>query len=101
MNGNTTHDTSASACTMGYGDEFQRMLARRNAAICAAHLLPRSNSTNGGNCSKNGAICPARSPPSPGARRRGENRNGPGYRGRRLLCRDGRNTFTHGVHACA
>ena len=26
--------------TMGYGPEFQKMLERRNAADCAAHLLP-------------------------------------------------------------
>ena len=27
--------------TMGYGPEFRKMLERRNAADCAAHLLPR------------------------------------------------------------
>ncbi len=39
----THHNTPASpapAYTMGYSDEFQKLLARRNAETCAAHLLP-------------------------------------------------------------
>ena len=33
-------DTSTPTYTMGYGAEFQKMLERRNATVCAAHLLP-------------------------------------------------------------
>ena len=40
MNGNESPDTSTPTYTMGYGDEFQKMLSRRNAATHAAHLLP-------------------------------------------------------------
>ena len=39
MNRDTTPDTSAPAYTMGYGPEFQKLLERRNAVDCAAHLL--------------------------------------------------------------
>ena len=39
-----SRDESASAAapayTMGYGPELRKMLERRNAADCAAHLLP-------------------------------------------------------------
>ena len=39
-----SRDESASAAapayTMGYGPEFRKTLERRNAADCAAHLLP-------------------------------------------------------------
>ena len=40
MNGNTTPEPPAPAYTMGYSEEFQKLLARRNAAVSAAHLLP-------------------------------------------------------------
>ncbi|MDD9991383.1 MAG: class I SAM-dependent methyltransferase [Rhodospirillales bacterium] len=33
-------DAATSTYTMGYGPEFRKMLERRNAANCAAHLLP-------------------------------------------------------------
>ena len=41
MDRNTTTETSTPTYTMGYGPEFRKMLERRNAAVCAAHLLPR------------------------------------------------------------
>ena len=41
MTDNDTLESSSSAYTMGYSPEFQKMLARRNAEACAAHLLPR------------------------------------------------------------
>ena len=44
MNSDTTHESPAPAYTMGYGPEFQKMLARRNSAVCAAHLLPHLQS---------------------------------------------------------
>ena len=40
MNGDTTRETSTPAYTMGYGPEFHKMLARRNAAVHAEHLRP-------------------------------------------------------------
>ena len=40
MNSNISDDAPAPSYTMGYGPEFQKMLARRSSAICAAHLLP-------------------------------------------------------------
>ena len=40
MSRDATEDTSTPTYTMGYGPEFQKMLERRNAADCAAHLLP-------------------------------------------------------------
>ena len=40
MSGTRTPETSTSAYTMGYSDEFQKLLGRRNAASNAAHLLP-------------------------------------------------------------
>ena len=40
MNRDTTPGTSQPTYTMGYGPEFQKLLERRNAADCAAHLLP-------------------------------------------------------------
>ena len=36
-----TLQSSASSYTMGYSDEFQALLSRRNAALNAGHLLPR------------------------------------------------------------
>ena len=43
-----SRDESASAAapayTMGYGPELRKMLERRNAANCAAHLLPHLKS---------------------------------------------------------
>ena len=43
-----SRDESASAAapayTMGYGPEFRKTLERRNAADCAAHLLPHLKS---------------------------------------------------------
>ena len=41
MNGNETPKAPAPTYTMGYSDEFQKLLSRRNAAANAAHLLPR------------------------------------------------------------
>ena len=40
MNGEGTREPPAPAYTMGYSDEFQKLLSRRNAAANAAHLLP-------------------------------------------------------------
>ena len=40
MNGDTTSGAPTPAYTMGYSDEFQKMLHRRSAATHAAHLLP-------------------------------------------------------------
>ena len=40
MNSNQNPDTPAPSYTMGYSDEFVKMLDRRNAEIDAAHLLP-------------------------------------------------------------
>ena len=40
MNGTRTPEAPAPTYTMGYSDEFQKMLGRRNAASSAAHLLP-------------------------------------------------------------
>ena len=40
MNDTRTPETSTLAYTMGYSDEFQKLLGRRNAASNAAHLLP-------------------------------------------------------------
>ena len=40
MNDTRTPETSTLAYTMGYSDEFQKLLGRRNAAFNAAHLLP-------------------------------------------------------------
>ena len=40
MSRDETATTSAPTYTMGYGPEFRKMLERRNAADCAAHLLP-------------------------------------------------------------
>ena len=40
MNDTRTPETSTPAYTMGYSDEFQKLLGRRNAAFNAAHLLP-------------------------------------------------------------
>ena len=40
MNDHQTPDASAPAYTMGYSDEFQQLLDRRNAETVAAHLLP-------------------------------------------------------------
>ena len=40
MNGTRTPEASTPAYTMGYSDEFQKLLGRRNAASNAAHLLP-------------------------------------------------------------
>ena len=40
MTGHKTPDTSRPAYTMGYSDEFQTLLSRRNAVTHAAHLLP-------------------------------------------------------------
>ena len=39
MNSDKTQDASASAYTMGYSDDFQKLLRRRNAETSAAHLL--------------------------------------------------------------
>ncbi len=36
----SNQEASTPTYTMGYGPEFQKMLERRNAADCAAHLLP-------------------------------------------------------------
>ena len=66
MNGETTREPPAPAYTMGYSDEFQNLLNRRNAAANAAHLLP---SMTGVACSISGGIPRARWPQSPGARR--------------------------------
>ncbi len=40
MNGEGTREPPAPTYTMGYSDEFQKLLGRRNAAANAAHLLP-------------------------------------------------------------
>ena len=40
MNSEKTQDDSAAAYTMGYSDDFQKLLRRRNAETSAAHLLP-------------------------------------------------------------
>ena len=40
MNRDAATDAPTPTYTMGYGPEFRRMLERRNAAVCAAHLLP-------------------------------------------------------------
>ena len=40
MGRNEVSNESTSTYTMGYGPEFQKMLERRNAADCTAHLLP-------------------------------------------------------------
>ena len=40
MNRDANQETSTPTYTMGYGPEFRKMLERRNAASCAAHLLP-------------------------------------------------------------
>ena len=40
MNSNETQDASTSTYTMGYSDDFQRLLRRRNAETSATHLLP-------------------------------------------------------------
>ena len=40
MNGETTRESPAPTYTMGYSDEFLKLLNRRNAATSAAHLLP-------------------------------------------------------------
>ena len=40
MNDTRTSETSTPTYTMGYSDEFQKLLGRRNAASTAAHLLP-------------------------------------------------------------
>ena len=40
MSRDETANASTSTHTMGYGPEFRKMLERRNAADCAAHLLP-------------------------------------------------------------
>lgn len=40
MNSNKTQDASTATYTMGYSDDFQKLLRRRNAQTSAAHLLP-------------------------------------------------------------
>ena len=40
MNSNKTQDASNATYTMGYSDDFQKLLRRRNAQTSAAHLLP-------------------------------------------------------------
>ena len=40
MSDDRTQETSARKYTMGYSDEFQKLLSRRSAANNAAHLLP-------------------------------------------------------------
>ena len=40
MNSNKTQDASTATYTMGYSDDFQKLLRRRNAGTSAAHLLP-------------------------------------------------------------
>lgn len=40
MNSNETQDASTATYTMGYSDDFQRLLRRRNAETSATHLLP-------------------------------------------------------------
>ena len=40
MNSNKTQDVSNATYTMGYSDDFQKLLRRRNAQTSAAHLLP-------------------------------------------------------------
>ena len=44
MNRDANQETSTPTYTMGYGPEFRKMLERRNAANCAAHLLPHLES---------------------------------------------------------
>ena len=41
MSGDDSANQAEPTYTMGYGPEFRKMLERRNAADCAAHLLPR------------------------------------------------------------
>ena len=41
MDRDTTPEASTPTYTMGYGPEFRKLLERRNAAVTAAHLLPR------------------------------------------------------------
>ena len=41
MDRDRTPEASTPSYTMGYGPEFRKMLERRNAAVAAAHLLPR------------------------------------------------------------
>ena len=40
MSRDETASAAAPTYTMGYGPEFRKTLERRNAADCAAHLLP-------------------------------------------------------------
>lgn len=40
MNRDKTHGSPAATYTMGYGEDFQKLLRRRNAETSAAHLLP-------------------------------------------------------------
>ncbi|MDE0292520.1 MAG: class I SAM-dependent methyltransferase [Candidatus Dadabacteria bacterium] len=40
MNSNKTQDVSNATYTMGYSDDFQKLLRRRNAQTSATHLLP-------------------------------------------------------------
>ena len=40
MNRDKTHGSSAATYTMGYSEDFQKLLRRRNAETSAAHLLP-------------------------------------------------------------
>lgn len=40
MNSKKTQDASTATYTMGYSDDFQKLLRRRNAEASAAHLLP-------------------------------------------------------------
>lgn len=40
MNSKKTQDASTATYTMGYSDDFQKLLRRRNAGSSAAHLLP-------------------------------------------------------------
>ena len=40
MSRDETTNASTPTYTMGYGPEFRKTLERRNAADCAAHLLP-------------------------------------------------------------
>ena len=44
MSRDETTNASTPTYTMGYGPEFRKMLERRNAADCAAHLLPHLKS---------------------------------------------------------
>ena len=43
MNSSKTPDSSLATYTMGYSDDFQKLLRRRNAETNAAHLLPYLN----------------------------------------------------------